>query len=153
MRLQPVLSEIISDDQSAFLPGRFILDNIMMTHETLDWARHSHQPLIFFKLDFSRAYDKVDWGFLFAAMSKLGFPIPFLNMVRLLFRDASNHVNVNGRLSPAFEIKRGVRQGCFLAPYLFLIASEALNALVKQQVALRLIRGISLPFDRSQVML
>lgn len=38
LRLQPVLAEIIGDDQSAFLPGRFILDNIMLTHETLDWA-------------------------------------------------------------------------------------------------------------------
>lgn len=60
LHLEPVLSKIICDDQSAFLPGRFILDNIMLTHETIDWARHSHQPLIFLKLDFSKAYDKVD---------------------------------------------------------------------------------------------
>lgn len=153
LRLQPVLSEVISDDQSAFLPGRFILDNIMMTHETIDWARHSCQPLIFFKLDFSKAYDKVDWGFLFATMTKIGISTPFLDMVRLLLLDASNHVNVNGKLSPTFEIHRGVRQGCPMAPYLFLIISEALNALIKQQVELDLIKGITLPIGKSQVML
>jgi hypothetical protein len=55
LRLQPVLMEIISQDQSAFLPLRFILDNILLTHETIDWAEHSGQLLVFLKLDFSKA--------------------------------------------------------------------------------------------------
>lgn len=42
LRLQPILYEINSDDQSAFLPHRFILDNIFMTQETLDWTHQSH---------------------------------------------------------------------------------------------------------------
>lgn len=131
LRLQPILSEIISDDQSAFLPGRYILDNIMLTHETVEWARHSRQPMIFLKLDFSKAYDKVD--FLFAAMCKMGLPVSFMAMVKILFEDAANHVNVNGRLSPEFQIQRGVRQGCPIAPYLFLIISEALNSIIKKK--------------------
>jgi len=47
LRLQPILMEIISFDQSAFLPMRFIFDNILLTHETLDWASHPKQPLLF----------------------------------------------------------------------------------------------------------
>lgn len=153
LRLQPVLSEIIGDDQSAFLHGRFILDNIMLTHETIDWARHSQHDLIFLKLDFRKAYDRVDWTFLFDAMAKLGFPDGFVQMVKLLFKEASNHVNVNGRLSPAFPINRGVCQGCPVAPYLFLIVAEALNALVKKQVAANLVKRITLPFNEQHVLL
>lgn len=89
LRLQPVLSEVISDDQSAFLPGRFILDNIMLTHETIEWARHSRQPLLFLKLDFSKAYDKVDWCFLLEAMTRMGFPNNFMSMIRLLLSGAA----------------------------------------------------------------
>jgi hypothetical protein len=73
-RLQPVLMELISPDQSAFLPIRFILDNIFLTYETIAYAKQTHQPLLFLKLDFSNAYDKVDLKFLFATLEHLGFP-------------------------------------------------------------------------------
>jgi hypothetical protein len=56
-RLQPVLVEVINPDQSAFLPRRYILDNIVVTHETINWAKTSKQPLVLLKLDFAKAYD------------------------------------------------------------------------------------------------
>lgn len=124
-----------------------------MTHETLDSAKHSEQPLIFLKLDFSKAYDTVDWDFLFRIVTRLGFPDEFLTMVRLLFVGASGQVNVNGKLSPAFDIERGVRQGCPLAPYLFFIVAEVLNTIFKRNAKLGLIRGIQLPCDRQQILL
>jgi hypothetical protein len=52
--------ETIDQNQSMFLPFRFILNNILLTHETIAWAKKSKQPLVFLKLDFSDAYDKVD---------------------------------------------------------------------------------------------
>jgi hypothetical protein len=60
--------EVISPDQSAFLPMRYILDNIVLTQETLNWAKTSKQPLVLMKLDFAKAYDRVSWYFLFRAM-------------------------------------------------------------------------------------
>lgn len=55
LRLQPALMDIISLDQSAFLPMRFILDNLLPTLETMAWAEQSEQALLFLKLDFSKA--------------------------------------------------------------------------------------------------
>jgi hypothetical protein len=104
LRLQPVLMDIISYDQSAFLLLRFILDNILLTHETIDWADFLGQPLIFLKLDFSKAYDMVDWPFLFRAMERLGFPREFVSMTKLLFHEASAIVKVNGLQSASFSI-------------------------------------------------
>jgi hypothetical protein len=72
-RLQPVLMEVISPDQSAFLPMRYILDNIVLTQEILNWAKTSKQLLVLMKLDFVKAYDRVSWCFLFWAMEALGF--------------------------------------------------------------------------------
>ena len=62
--------EIISPEQSAFLPMRFILDNLVLTQETMAWAKQSNQALLFLKLDFLKAYDMVEWGCLFKAMAK-----------------------------------------------------------------------------------
>lgn len=152
LRLQPVLMEIISFDQSAFLPMRFILDNLLLTQETMAWAEQSHQDLLFLKLDFSKAYNMVDWECLFRIMDKMGFPREFILMLSMLFKDAAAAVKVYGVPSPLFDIERGVRQGCPLAPYLFLIIAEVLNIMVKEEMVRGNIQGISLPFlGRQQV--
>lgn len=83
-----------------------------------------------FKLDFTKAYDMVEWDFLFKSMLAMGFPPKFIDMVKLLFRHASASVKVNGVPSPTFKIERGVRQGCPLAPYLFIILADVLNIMV-----------------------
>jgi hypothetical protein len=51
------------------------------------------------KLDFSKAYDMVDWSFVFQAMSAIGFPTDFNNMVQFLFQAI---VKINGSPLPAF---------------------------------------------------
>lgn len=77
--------EVIDSDQTAFLPLRLILDNIYLTHESIQWAKELHQNLIFLKLDFSIAYDRVDWTFMFQVVEKLEMPSSFINMIILLF--------------------------------------------------------------------
>lgn len=135
IRLQEPLSKIISPDQCAYLRNRFILDNILLTHETLAWAKKSRQDTIFLKLDFSKAFDRVDWPFLFNIMSRMGFPPGFINMVRLTMSDAEASININETILPSFKIERGIRQGCPLVPLLFLIMGEALHAKVQLEQA------------------
>ena len=122
--------EIISPHQPTFLPMRFILDNLMLTQETITWAKRSHQSSLFLELDFSKAYDMVDWECLFKIVDKMGFPSEFNHMVRLLFINASATVKVNGTPSLPFNNKPRVRQGCPLAPYMFLIIAQVLSAMV-----------------------
>lgn len=132
---------------------RYLLDNILLTHETLDWAKHSKQPLLFLKLDFCKAYDMVDRSFLSKTMAAFGFPKQFIAMMMLLFQDAQATIKVNGSQSLPFPIQRGVRQGCPLAPYLFILITEVLNLMVKTEVVGEVIKGIKLPVeDKQQVM-
>jgi hypothetical protein len=65
-------------------------------------------------------------------------------MVKLLFEDASAGISVNGGQSKQFRIMRGVRQGCLLAPYLFLLMQEVLNLLAKKAEAEGKMKGIRL---------
>lgn len=72
------------------------------------WAEHSRQPLLFLKLDNSKAYDMVEWGLFFKTILAMGFPPKFVEMVKLLYREANASVKVNGASSLTFKIKRGV---------------------------------------------
>lgn len=127
LHLRPILMGITSPDQAAFLPVTFILDNLFLMQETIDYAKKSNQPLLFLKLDFTKAYDKVDLQFLLAAMQMMGFPLEFIRMTKLLFLGARARVLDNGQVSESFPVLQGVRQGCPLAPYLFSIVGEILN--------------------------
>ena len=139
-RLQPLLVEVIDSNQVAFLAPRFILDNILLTHESIQWAKESRQDSIFLKLDFSKAYDSVDWTFMLQIMEKLGMP-KSINLILLLFYDALVSININNQATQTFRLYRGVHQGCPLAPYLFIILGEALNVVVKNGVGVALLKA------------
>ena len=72
-----ILPQVISPTQSAFVLGRFITDNVLVAYETLH-AMHIRKKgkngALALKLDVSKAYDSVEWGFLKSMMIKLGFP-------------------------------------------------------------------------------
>lgn len=78
LRLQPILRDVISLEQTTFLPLRFILDDIVLTQESLHWAKASKQPTVFLKLDFTKIYDKVLWNFLFHTMQKMRISEEFI---------------------------------------------------------------------------
>ena len=73
-RLRSVIGSIIFDSQSAFIRGRQILDGILVANEIVDEAHRCKKELILFKVDFKKAYDSIDWGYLEEVMLKMGFP-------------------------------------------------------------------------------
>lgn len=75
-RLKPLLPSLISQSQSAFVSGRAIGDNVLITHETLHYLRTSEAKKycsMAVKTDMSKAYDRIEWGFLRAVLELLGF--------------------------------------------------------------------------------
>ena len=100
--LKPLMGELISPDQTAFVPHRFILDNVFVAHETLDIAKRTKQSLLFLIVDFKKYFDKVIWPFLFASMEHLGLGPGFINLTKLLFNGASALVILNRQHSEPF---------------------------------------------------
>jgi hypothetical protein len=145
LRLQPMLSEVVDPDQTAFISMKYILDNVLVTHETIDHARRSNQDLIFLKLDYRKAFDRIDWRFLFACLESFGIDQNFIDLVKLLFTVASAAISINKSQTNCFNLRRKVRQDCPLAPYLSILVQEILNTMVKKAEENKRIRGTRLP--------
>jgi len=73
-RLRHIIRSVISDAQLAFVKDRQILDGILIANEVVDEAHKSKKELLMFKVDFEKAYDSVDWGFLYVVMGRMYFP-------------------------------------------------------------------------------
>lgn len=83
-RLKPILNNLIFENQSAFVLGRLITDNIMVVFEMQHFLKRKTQGRVGFaalKLDMSKVYDKVEWFFLQAIMQKMGFSRRWINLV------------------------------------------------------------------------
>jgi len=72
-RLKKVLPSFIDLNQSAFLGGRGLLDSILVANETVDYLKKENKSGVFVKVDFEKAYDSVDWKYLYYMMGRLGF--------------------------------------------------------------------------------
>ncbi|KAK2635086.1 hypothetical protein Ddye_029878 [Dipteronia dyeriana] len=82
-RLRCVLGEVISETQCAFIPGRMISDNTIVGYECVNMLKRRKRKIGYMalKLDMSKAYDRVEWGFIEKMIFKLGFPEKWRNLI------------------------------------------------------------------------
>ncbi|WJX25077.1 hypothetical protein P8452_14152 [Trifolium repens] len=140
-RLRLVIGSVISESQTAFVKNRQILDGILIANEVVDEAKRSKKELLLFKVDFEKAYDSVDWGYLDDVMGKMAFPVLWRKWIKECVRTATASVLVNGSPTEEFPLERGLRQGDPLSPFLFLLAAEGLNVLMEAVVEHNLFTG------------
>jgi hypothetical protein len=133
-QLKKVLPDIISEEQSAFVPGRIITDNVLVAYECLHYMRRNRSKSNAFcalKLDMTKAYDRVEWKYLEAAMLKLGFNRSWVDKIMKCVTTVSLWVLFNGEKLQDFKPTRGIRQGDPIFPYLFLLCAEGLSCMLK----------------------
>ena len=136
-RLKRVLPQIISESYSTFQPNKAISDNILVAFETLHHmkmkkvGRVGHVAL---KLDMSKAYDRLEWGFLKKIMEKMGFYPTWIGWIMECIQSVTYSILVNGESNGHIIPSRGIRQGDPLSPYLFLLCSEDLNEIIQHSV-------------------
>ena len=132
-RLGPCLPHVIDPEQTAFVPGRHIGANILALQFLPHLLRRRGRWGFAVFCDFRKAYDTIDRGFLLSALSSLGFGDAFLSLVRPLLSGTYARALVNGFISSPSPSFAGVRQGCPLAPLLYLAVSQALLSFLRSR--------------------
>lgn len=129
-----MLPDIISEFQSAFVSGRQISDGVLVANEVVKWAELNKKRLLLFKIDFTKAYDCLNWEFLDSILQQMQFGVKWQTWMRTCLYSASVSILVNGSPTIAFTTERGLHQGDPLSPFLFIITVEVINAMMKEAI-------------------
>ena len=144
-RLKVILPDIISHNQSEFIPGRMISDIIILAYELthfLQNKRSGKNGYAALKLDMSKAYDRVEWCFLQDMMRKMGFERRWIHLIMKCVMTVRYQVKLNHDVTETIIPPRGLRQGVPLSPYLFIICAEGFSALLHEAERHKRIEGI-----------
>lgn len=144
-RLQPSMDKLISENQSAFVHGRAIGDNILITHEVLHYLKISkaeQQCAIAVKTDMSNAYDQLEWDFITLVLARLGFHRRLISLIIQCISSVTYSFFSNGLPRGKVVPSRRIRQGDPLPPYIFIMCSEVLYGLCNIVQEEELIQGV-----------
>ena len=130
-RLCNVLNSIIHTDQTGFVRGRYIGDNIKDLYTILDYVavgnvEITHDSYALFQLDVRKAFDTTDWQFVSNTLRSFGFPDNFISMFNTLYNSKQIRIRNNNYNSLPIQPTTGLAQGCGLSPAIFLLVVEVL---------------------------
>ena len=141
-RVKNVLEHIIHPDQTCTVPGRTIFDNLHLMRNIIDYCEQKHSPLAFISLDQEKAFDRVNYDFLFQTLSAFNFGPSLIRWIQTLYNDVCSSVIVNNHISDPITLHRGVRQGCSLSPLLYVLVLEPFAIKIRGDEQ---ITGVKLP--------
>ncbi|GJR26783.1 putative RNA-directed DNA polymerase, eukaryota, reverse transcriptase zinc-binding domain protein [Tanacetum coccineum] len=134
-RIKDGLNDIVSDNQSAFILGCSIWDNILLTQELMhNYHLNRGPPRCACKIDIQKAYDTVCWKFLNEVLIGFGFHEKMIKWIMACVTSTSFSININGDLNEYFKGKRGLRQRDLISPYLFTLVMEILTLILKCKI-------------------
>ena len=131
-RLKIVMPSLVHPNQVAYVKNRFIGEGIRTIEETMHYTKNLKIEAYAVAIDFEKAFDSIDWDYLWEALAAYNIPKSFIDMMKLLYKDTESCVKNNGTSTPYFKIKRGVRQGDPIAAYLFTLAIELLAIEIRE---------------------
>eukprot|EP00253_Pinus_taeda_P019663 PITA_19663 len=149
-RIKGILAIHLSKDQHAFLKGRNILDAIASTQECLYSMYSKNIDGAILKIDLQKAYDCIDWGFIRCLLARISLRSEMISWIMACIEGVNYAININGIPTPFFTAERGLRQGCPLAPIIFILAMNTLSLHINKAVddhrctPIRISRHISL---------
>jgi hypothetical protein len=141
-RLKPLLSKLISKEQTRYVKGHQILDNIILTQELIHSLNLNKTPGMLIKLDMSKVFDKTSWQYIRETLKAFGFHPTWIQWITSLISSSFFSILLNGTPTSTFNPSRGIRQGHTLSPFLFILMAEGLSRSIKLVVHNNFLKGI-----------
>ncbi len=139
------MNTVVDLTQTAFLPERWVGDNVSLHLEEISCLDEVKEPGVLVFLDFEKAFDRVDRDFTAACLDSLGFGPCLERWVTLLHTNTQALVNVNGCHTRKFPIQSAVLQGSPLSPLLCVATTQPMSAHARAQGRRGAVRAISYP--------
>ena len=149
-RLEKVLALLINPDQTGFIKGRYIGQNIRLINDILEQTKLQNIPGILLQLDFRKAFDTIEWEFIQRTIALFNFGESIQRWISIFYTNTESAVLNNGFCTNYFSLSRGVRQGCPLSPYLFVLAVELLACKIRQDKEIQGIKVLGKELKLSQ---
>ncbi|XP_060217048.1 uncharacterized protein LOC132644468 [Lycium barbarum] len=131
-RLRQVLPSIISPNQSAFVSGRTVVQNVLICQDLVRLYNRKNSPSsCLIKINLKKAYDTVEWAFVKEMMHALNFPYQFIRWTMACITTPQFTIAINGGLYGCINGRRGLRQGDPISPLIFVICMEYFTRIMK----------------------
>ena len=131
-RFESILPSLIHSDQTGFVKGRYIGENIRLINDIMETTKSQNLPGILTSLDFRKAFDSLEWPFIAKTLDYFNFGSDIKRWVSTFYTNIESTVVNNGYTTNWFKPSKGVRQGCPLSPYLFILSAELLSNKIRQ---------------------
>lgn len=136
-RLGRHISSIIHPDQTGFIPGRFSFCNVRRLLNNIYANRAGDSRAAVLALDAAKAFDQIEWPFMFESLRRFGFGDSFIGWVKMLYLCPKSYILTNSDRSGPLGLHRGVRQGDPLSPLLFDVALEPMAIGIRSHPGIR----------------
>jgi exonuclease III len=136
-RCKKTLPDIISPDQTGFVPGRLIGTNILKAQSIISYMEEHNEEGLMMGIDYEKAFDTIEWSFIKKSLEHFNFPPTIINWITTLYNNINTRIINNGHTSKPFNPTRGVRQGCPLSPILFVIAVELIAEKIRANSSIK----------------
>jgi len=130
--LKQYLDELIHVNQKGFLSSRYIGENIQNAEAAINHCKQNDIDSLLIFLDFSKAFDCVEWPLIDKALKMYGFKDNLRMLINCIYNVNDSCIVNNGHISRYFNLGRGLRQGCPLSPYLFILVVELLANSIRE---------------------
>ncbi|KAH9583018.1 LINE-1 retrotransposable element ORF2 protein [Schistosoma haematobium] len=120
-RMKDAVDAQLRDQQAGFRKDRSCTDQIATLRIIVEQSVEWNSSLYINFIDYEKAFDSVDRRTLWKLLRHYGVPEKFVNIIRNSYDGLQCKVVHGGQLTDAFQVRTGVRQGCLLSPFLFLL--------------------------------
>ena len=152
-RLEGMMNILVNKAQNAFVEGRQILDASLIANEVIDSMLKKKERGVICKFDIEKAYDRLNWNFLFEVLRNMGFGIKWVNWMKQWVTTASFSILVNGSPTGFFNNSKDLRQGDPLSPYRFVLGMKVFSSLMEKASLVSFLLGLSINLEKSFIML